>query len=277
MKNKTLISYKDFMLALYQLCIEKQTGTMFITADDHHSMLIALHNGDIVACRSGVKEGYEAIQAIKTIISGQYSFDERLHIDDKSASLPLSTDALLKELSGKNIDKFPVLALYQLCIEKQAGTMYIATKNHTIQFVLRDGNIVACRSGTKEGYKAIEENKMINSGRYSFDKNFFIDNNASIPFLISTDTLLKELAGQGAHTDVLTDAEFSAIKTVIEEELTNTIGPIASIICEDHFDGVESCTLDTLSKLIDDITMEITKEKKKEFKNQLIAKLDINM
>jgi hypothetical protein len=274
MKNQTVVSYHDFMLALYQLCIEKRTGTMFIAANDHHTILMVLHDGDIVACRSGVKEGNEAIQLTKLITSGQYSFDENLQVDDKSVSLSSSTDVLLKELAGKHIENRPLLALCQLCVEQRSGTMFIAANNCTIQFELRNGKITACRSGTKEGDDAIQVIGTIASGRYSFDKNFFIDNpSTALPF--STEALLKQLAGNNVQNAGLTDDEFSAIKTVIEEELTDTVGPIAGIICEDYFDEIDNCDSGALIKLINDIAMEVEEGKREKFKDQLIEKLKI--
>lgn len=168
-------------------------------------------------------------------------------------------------------------ALRDLCADKQTGTMLIVTDdNHSMQFVLQDGNIVACRAGLKEGRDAIQWIKTVKTGRYFFNKIVSEAITSSASLQTSTDELLKELTGKGiqaAPEQTIADAALNAVRKAVEEELKDTIGPIAGMICEDCFDEMTGRATSDLVKLLNKITMEVEARKREQFKERLIARL----
>ncbi len=66
--------YDGLVQYLNQLCLEKATGTLFITTDKKHSVRFALQDGYITSCNYRLKRNHDAIELIKAVKSGKYKF-----------------------------------------------------------------------------------------------------------------------------------------------------------------------------------------------------------
>ena len=134
----------------------------------------------------------------------------------------------------------------KLCKQKASGTLFIATKaNRSAQMVLDKGEIVFVYFSSKRGEEALKLMTAIRAGRYRFQEGGVIPRRMPLP---KTDAILAALgrnAGQGLVGNQAEKATFASEdnglsqeqKDVLEFCLAECIGPMAAIICEDHFSG----------------------------------------
>jgi len=91
--------YGQLLSELGALCSAKRTGTMFIATSDNQSARIGLRQGQIVSLVFRTQRGPEAIDHIRKIAAGRFSFSDAVVDRDSSADLPDTPD-LLAWLSG---------------------------------------------------------------------------------------------------------------------------------------------------------------------------------
>lgn len=75
-KEHQQLSYPLLISTLSDLCKLRKTGTMYICTDDNHAARFTLKNGEIVACGFGSKRGMQALELVRSINMGKYSFAE---------------------------------------------------------------------------------------------------------------------------------------------------------------------------------------------------------
>jgi len=93
------ISYGQLLSELGALCSAKRTGTLFIATTDNQSARIGLRQGEIVSLGFRTQRGLKALEQIRKITAGRFSFSDTVVDRVLSADLPDTSD-LLEMLSG---------------------------------------------------------------------------------------------------------------------------------------------------------------------------------
>jgi hypothetical protein len=88
------MSYRQLMTELGALCAARRTGTMFIATTDNHSARIGLRQGDIVSLVFRTQRGLEALDHIRKITAGRFSFSDAVVDKGTYADLPHTADLL---------------------------------------------------------------------------------------------------------------------------------------------------------------------------------------
>ena len=69
-----VLTYRQLIAEVKRLCVQRQTGWVFITTSDNHSVRFALQNGAIVAMIFRNQTGLEALASIQRVLKGSLSF-----------------------------------------------------------------------------------------------------------------------------------------------------------------------------------------------------------
>ena len=93
------LPYRQLLSELGELCSAKRTGTMFIATTDNQSAHIGLRQGEIVSLVFRNQRGLEAVDHIRKITAGRFSFSDVVVDRGPSDDLPDTAD-LLAWLSG---------------------------------------------------------------------------------------------------------------------------------------------------------------------------------
>ena len=200
-------------------------------------------------------------------------------------SAPISFGELVKELSA-------------LCAARRTGTMFIATTdNQSARIGLREGAIVSVVFRTRRGLEAADHLRKITGGRFSLSET--IVDRVGSDDLPPTSALLALLAGEGSPlppsqpaaappraprpapplaapaTPAAVHAALSRAQSTIEAELTEFVGPIASVLCREHIARAASVGPPfDWPALVGAIAREIGDRAKEErFKQQVLARL----
>ena len=138
------------------------------------------------------------------------------------------------------------LEIGRLSDQKMSGTVFIATRdNHIAQMMLDRGEIVFIFFAGKRGQEALGLLTRIREGRYRFQEGGVVSRGMPLP---PTQDILRALSGgpdqvpshaEEAHAPAGSGLS-AAQKTLLENCLADCIGPMAAIICEDHFDSASS-------------------------------------
>jgi len=88
------VSYRQLMTELGTLCAGMRTGTMFIATTDNHSARIGLRQGEIVSLVFRTQRGLEALDHIRKMPAGRFSFSEALVDKVTQEDLPRTTELL---------------------------------------------------------------------------------------------------------------------------------------------------------------------------------------
>jgi len=88
------MSYRQLMTELGAMCAAKRTGTMFVATTDNHSARIGLQQGDIVSLVFRTQRGREALDHIRKITAGRFSFSDAVVDKGPHADLPHTADLL---------------------------------------------------------------------------------------------------------------------------------------------------------------------------------------
>ncbi len=88
------LSYRQLMSELSALCAAKRTGTMFIATTDNHSARIGLILGEIVSLVFRARRGPEALDHVRKITAGRFSFSDTVMDRGVQAGLPATADLL---------------------------------------------------------------------------------------------------------------------------------------------------------------------------------------
>jgi Domain of unknown function (DUF4388) len=137
-----------------------------------------------------------------------------------------------------------------LCKKKATGTLFVTTRdNRSAQIMFDKGEIVYIFFSSKRGQEALALMSTISDGRYRFQEGGAISRRMQLP---PTQTIIEALRnGPGmvgapvsparkqeeAKASVGTGLSAEQ-KSVLETCLADCIGPMAAIICEDHFNSV---------------------------------------
>jgi hypothetical protein len=93
------VPYAKLLSELSRLCAARRTGTMFIATTDNQSARIGLQQGDIISLVFRTQRGLEAIDRIRKITGGRFTFSDTVVDRVASADLPATSD-LLSLLAG---------------------------------------------------------------------------------------------------------------------------------------------------------------------------------
>ncbi len=139
-----------------------------------------------------------------------------------------------------------VLEIGTLCKQKATGTLFITTKdNRSAQIMLDKGEFVYILFASKRGQEAVDLMAKISDGRYRFQEGGVGLRRMQLP---PTQTILQAL--RNGSGQVSSPAREQAVKAsfgnslsaeqkrVLENCLADCIGPMAAIVCEDHFNSV---------------------------------------
>ena len=169
--------------------------------------------------------------------------------------------------------------LRQLCSTNATGTLFITTEdNLPIRFVLKEGTIVSMAVKRNRGMTALEEIKNTPKGRAKFGKDsiFWADGEQELP---PTPKLLEMLSGQGFSQSASVGAKgtqvtLSQVRDIVQFELTEVVGPMASMICDEQFETFENKEGSDVMGLLHDISQEIeNKAESDAFLQKVISKL----
>ena len=147
----------------------------------------------------------------------------------------------LKNISLKEI----LTELHTLHNKKATGILYITTDtNKSAQVIMDAGEIVFAYYANKLGEEAIELLASTDSGRYRFQSGTFSGRSPLPP----TQTILQFLAGDNAPSALQQEVENIAQglslsdseRELISKALATYVGPLAEIICQDHFKTAKS-------------------------------------
>jgi hypothetical protein len=89
-----VLTYRQLIAEIRRLCAQRQTGWLFITTSDNHSVRFGLQNGAIVALTFRNKTGMEALAAIQQVLKGSPSFSNGLPDPKPQAGLPTTPELL---------------------------------------------------------------------------------------------------------------------------------------------------------------------------------------
>src|SRR2546425_799884 len=76
--NDSVLTYGQLIGEVRRLCAQHQTGRVFITTSDNHSVSFGLQNGAIVALGFRNQTGLEALAGIQRVHKGSLSFSSGL-------------------------------------------------------------------------------------------------------------------------------------------------------------------------------------------------------
>jgi len=138
------------------------------------------------------------------------------------------------------------LEIGRLSDQKASGTVFIATRdNHIAQMMLDRGEIVFIFFAGKRGQEALSLVTEIREGRYRFQEGGVVPRGMPLP---PTREILLALSSGPAQAPSFAEAApapegkglSAAQMTLLESCLADCIGPMATIICEDHFGSAGS-------------------------------------
>lgn len=153
-----------------------------------------------------------------------------------------------------------VAYIWQLCQEKRTGTLSVISGNHLLgQISIQDGEIVFLFSHGKHGLNAMPPWLDIKGGAIAFSEGVVPIKTASSSLPATNDILEYLASATNLNTVFIRDAEPLSIrplsastKAILEQTLKEFIGPIAGLVCTDHFRTV--FTLDAaIEALADEI------------------------
>jgi hypothetical protein len=148
--------------------------------------------------------------------------------------------------------------LRQLCQAKRTGNFFITTdRSHLAQFSLNQGDIVFLSFQGKLGADALPLMSEINRGRSRFVEGSVLTSKIPLP---STQDIFRYLGAAEKTSTSKGSIGYQgkklagSMKVLLEEELAEFIGPISSIICEEHLRSAHDLgsALETLKQVFQD-------------------------
>jgi hypothetical protein len=136
-----------------------------------------------------------------------------------------------------------VKELRQLCDRRASGTLFISTEaNRSAQVMIDRGEIIFVYFYNKRGEDALKLMASVEAGRFRFQEGVLSTRRMALP---TTDVILDMLANYDRPADVSAKKAKVQVEKLTEEQkavlkdcLTEYIGPMAAIICDDHFGHV---------------------------------------
>jgi len=146
--------------------------------------------------------------------------------------------------------------LRKLCQEKQTGTLHIIDNGHLLgQISLEKGDIISLLAKKQHGVDVLPILLEVKNGDIAFASSPLSTLRMSLPPTADILAILEK--GESATASSLS-AQVSqpsltvASKTILEQTLKEFIGPIANMICTDHFRVATTLTA-TIDALANDI------------------------
>lgn len=170
-------------------------------------------------------------------------------------------------------------ALQSLCGATRSGTMFIITaENHVAQFILRRGEIVGLSHRLLRGLDALPSMRTFAAGRYRFIEEPVDRIDPGLPPTLDLLALLipehsgPESPQSPPPTPNMRQALKSA-RSLIEPELTEYLGPMAELICQEHLAQVTALTSPQhFTRLVEAIAKEIgDSTKEAQFKQRVLS------
>ena len=181
-----------------------------------------------------------------------------------------------------------------LCAAKRSGIMFIITaENHAAQFALRDGAIAGLSYRLLRGSAALPSMRALRAGRYRFQTETVDHTDPELPatsellaLLVSESTVSgptvsepADAAGPRVEPETAPPQDPgpapAAVRSLIEYELAEFLGPIAGLICQEHLG--RAGRLDSpsdLARLVDALAVEIEDPiKAAAFKQRVLSKV----
>ena len=173
-----------------------------------------------------------------------------------------------------------IARLHELCEGRQTGTVYILENGHlTGQFGLQAGEIVSLIAQEKRGTDALSCLLDIKNYGIAFAPGTLAPERMSLPPTSEILAILDSFIAHGAEPQPKPSPSPSPspsppsltgdAKTVLEQTLREFIGPIANMVCADHFS-----TATTLTDAIDALAAEMPNPKMAlQFRKRVIQRL----
>ena len=192
-----------------------------------------------------------------------------------SEEKPLSS---YKEIVGK---------LRHICDGGETGTLSLATReNHYASISIKDGQIIGVAYRQSKGAAALENIRKVRAGRFTFAPGVL--RHSEVDASLPSSKALFEFLGIGEITPATavrttepapksepSDNTNGAARLAIELEATEYLGPMAAIICEEHFARVGNLNnKKNLQSVLEGIAGELGDDAKGEdFKKGVITRL----
>jgi hypothetical protein len=172
-------------------------------------------------------------------------------------------------------------ALRSLCAAQRSGTLFIITaENHAAQVVLREGSIVGLSHRLLRGLAALPPMRLFAAGRYRFVEEPVDRADPGLPSTVDVLALLTpEPSGSVAPQPMIPTPAMrqppSAIRSLIEPDLTEILGPIAGLVCQEHLAHAPDLTSpEDVARMVDAIAKEIgDPAKEAHFRQRVLSKL----
>lgn len=160
--------------------------------------------------------------------------------------------------------------------------MFIITAdNHVAQFILRSGEIVGLSHRLLRGLDALPSMRTFAAGRYRFVEEPVDRTDRGLPPTLDLLALLIPEHSAPAEPPQSTSPTASmrqaleSIRSVIEPELTEFLGPMAEVICQEHLAHVTALSSPQhLTHLVEAIAKEIgDPTKESHFKERVLSSI----
>lgn len=173
-------------------------------------------------------------------------------------------------------------ALQSLCGAQRSGIMFIITAdNHVAQFILRSGEIVGLSHRLLRGLDALHSMRTFAAGRYRFVEEPVDRTDPDLPPTLDLLALLipehpapAEPPQSTSPTSSMKQA-LESVRALIEPELTEFLGPMAEVICQEHLSHVTALDSPHLvTRLVEAIAKEIgDPTKEAHFKERVLSSI----
>jgi len=185
-------------------------------------------------------------------------------------------------------------SLRELVQSGSTGTLFVATNdNHSANFGFEDGEIVAIRCQRFRGIDALDAVLSIQFGRCRFVPHSAGIHKVSEPLpptselleiLEANQEIANSLEPQSAPASVpapqpaaTLGLSVSNIQRIVEDEAMEYLGPMAGVVCDEHFEEIPPTSEAAVLRLLGRISAEINDKKREdEFKTRTLSRLDID-
>ena len=176
--------------------------------------------------------------------------------------------------------------LRMLCERHRTGTFLIATSdNRSARFVLERGQVLSASYARLQGLQAVEAIRGVSGGRCSFHTQVMMRRNgeqnlpdsAGLLEMLETGAMAVPPSPESERNDVQeSELSPSMLKDVLESELADFVGPMASLICDEHLQSLPiPARKADVAVLIDRIALETGDSRKAaQFRERVMSKLD---
>lgn len=197
-----------------------------------------------------------------------------------------------------------IAELCSLCAARRTGTLFIITiENHPAQVILRDGEIAGLSYRLTRGPDALAPLKAFTAARSRFQQEAVQSADPKLPPTAEILALLGAESGPlaagpqppstgdtrpagtarppadtrpaaGTAADLDAGEAVGRLRPVIERELAEFLGPMAGLICQEHFADRTSLGAQEIAKLVEAIAKEIgDPAKEAHFKQRVLSQL----